>query len=395
MRWATALATSPADHVAIDAALAGLAHDLDNSPADLVFVFASPHFDAQLKGLFAQMRAVWPQVRLVGCSAAGSIGGNQEVEHQAALSLTAASLPGVTIEPLHVLHRQLPDPNASDEAWREALGVSGEGVRHTVILPDPFSMDAHRLINGLHTASPLGVVIGGMASGGEKPGEHRLLLDDAVHRSGAVGVMLSGNLAIDTVVAQGCRPIGAPMFVTQCTRNLITELDGVPALKALQDMVDTLDPVDRALAQQALFVGVVMEQDQQIYGLGDFLIRNLVGVDARTGALVVAARLAVNAVVQFHVRDAAASAADLDRLLKRTRAGWMRPPAGALLFDCLGRGERFFGMPEHDTGLIRAELGGVPIGGFFCNGEIGPVHGRAHVHGYTASLGMFRPRLDS
>lgn len=395
MRWATALAVSTDDRIAIDAALTGLAHELDNNPADLVFAFASTHFEAHLGDLFTHLRAVWPQVRLIGCSAAGSIGGNQELEHQPALSLTAASLPGVTIEPFHVRHRELPAADASPAQWRQTLGVKGEQLRHAVVLPDPFSMDAQRLVDGLQTASPLGVVIGGMASGGEKPNEHRLLLDDQVLRSGAVGVLLSGNLAIDTVVAQGCRPIGAPMFVTQCTRNLINELDGQPALKALQNMVDTLNPVDRALAQQALFVGLVMEQDQQTYGLGDFLIRNLIGVDARSGALVVAARLAVNAVVQFHVRDAAASAADLDRLLKRTGAGLLRRPAGALLFDCLGRGERFFGMPEHDTGLIRGELGGVPIGGFFCNGEIGPVHGRAHVHGYTASLGMFRPRLDS
>lgn len=394
MRWASALAVSATDDVAIDAALAGLAHDLDANPADLVFAFASPHFDAQLKTLFGRVRALWPHARLIGCSAAGGIGGNQEVEQHPALALTAASLPGVTLDPFHLRHRDLPVDDTPAE-WRHALGITGDALRHAVVLPDPFSIDATRLLDGLQAASPLGVVLGGMASGGDKPGENRLLLDDRLHRDGAVGVMLSGNVAIDTVVAQGCRPIGAPMFVTQCTRNLITELDGRPALKALQNMVDTLDPVDRALAQQALFVGVVMEHDRQSYGLGDFLIRNLVGVDARTGALVVAARLATNAVVQFHVRDAAASAADLHRLLKRTRAGLLRPPAGALLFDCVGRGEAFFGMPEHDTGMIRAELGGVPIGGFFCNGEIGPVHGRAHVHGYTASLGMFRPRLDS
>ena len=395
MRWASALATSTDDVAAIDAALVGLAHDLDTNPADVIFAFASLHFIPHLAHLAAQARAIWPDVRVIGCTAAGSIGGNQEVEHGPGLALTAASLPGVLIEPFHILHRDLPDSDADAEIWRQALGVEGDVQRHTVVLPDPFSMDPQRLITGLEGASPLGVVIGGLASGGEKAGEHRLIIDDAVHRQGAVGVMLSGNLAIDTVVAQGCRPVGAPMFVTRCRRNLITELDGRPALEALQSLVDSLTPADVRLAREALFVGLVMQRDQQTYGLGDFLIRNLIGADTKSGALIVAGRLEVNAVVQFHVRDAAASAADLDRLLKRTQEGALRRAAGALLFDCLGRGAGFYGAPEHDTGLIRSELGGVPIGGFFCNGEIGPVHGRAHVHGYTASLGLFRPRLDS
>ncbi|MGK0359437.1 MAG: small ligand-binding sensory domain FIST [Bradymonadia bacterium] len=395
MRWASALAVSNDDIAAIDAALAGLAHDLDANPADIIFAFASADFIPHLKTLAEKARAVWPDVRVIGCSAAGSIGGNQEIEGQPALALTAASLPGVTVEPFHILHRELPLPDADANAWRTALGVDGAAQRHTVVLPDPFSMDPQRLLAGIERVSPLGVIIGGIASGGEKAGEHRLLIDDAVHRQGAVGVMLSGNLAVDTVVAQGCRPIGAPMFVTRCRRNLITELDGQSALLALQGLVNGLSPADRRLASESLFVGMVMQGDQQTYGQGDFLIRTLIGADTGTGALVVAARPEVNAVVQFHVRDAAASAADLGRLLKRSRAEAARPPAGALLFDCVGRGANFYGAPEHDTGLIRSELGAVPIGGFFCNGEIGPIHGRTHVHGFTASLGLFRPRFDS
>lgn len=400
MRWASALAVSVDDVAAIDAALAGLDRDLDANPADVLFAFGSAEFIPRLGHLAAQARAVWPDVRVIGCTAAGCIGGNQEIEGKPALSLTAASLPGVVVEPFHVLHRELPDADADADAWCDALGVpraavADDAVRHAVVLPDPFSMDPQRLIAGLTRVSPLGVIIGGMASGGESAGQHRVLIDDTVYRHGAVGVLLSGNLAVDTVVAQGCRPIGAPMFVTRCRRNLITELDGASALTALQSLVDDLSPADAQLARQALFVGLVMQHDQQTYGQGDFLIRTLIGADTRSGALVVAARPEVNAVVQFHVRDAAASAADLQRLLARTREGAVRAPAGALLFDCVGRGAAFYGAPEHDTGLIRAELGAVPIGGFFCNGEIGPVHGRAHVHGYTASLGLFRPRFDS
>lgn len=385
MRWASSIAADPDSTVAVDAALAALEGGLEHAEADLVLAFASPHFERQLAGLFERIRARWPAARLIGCSAAGVIG----------RALTAASLPGVVIEPFHLLHRQLPPVDAPPAAWAALLGIDRPAQRHAILLPDPFSMDVPRLVTGLEGATPGGVILGGTVSGGDAPGEHRLLLDDQVHRAGAVGVLLSGNVDVDTVVAQGCRPVGAPFFVTRCRGNVITELDGQPALEALQGMIARLEPADAALCQQALFVGLVMDPGQQAYGAGDFLIRYLIGVDSRTGALVIAARVQPNAVVQFHVRDAAASAADLGRLLQRARAGAQRPPAGALLFDCVGRGEAFFGVPEHDSGMIRATLGEVPVGGFFCSGEIGPVRGRTWLHGYTASLGLFRSRLDS
>jgi small ligand-binding sensory domain FIST len=90
------------------------------------------------------------------------------------------------------------------------------------------------------------------------------------------------------------------------------------------------------------------------------------------------------------VRDAATSAVDLDSLLAQTRARRPNdPPSGALLFSCLGRGEHLYGRPDHDTRLLRDHLGPIPVGGFFCNGEIGPVHGTTFLHGYTSAFGLF------
>ena len=93
-------------------------------------------------------------------------------------------------------------------------------------------------------------------------------------------------------------------------------------------------------------------------------------------------------VVQFHLRDARTSAEDLDQLLGRYRG----TPAGSLLFSCLGRGMHLYGRPDHDTDLARRHFGDVPLGGFFCNGEIGPVQGTTFLHGYTSAFGLFRPR---
>jgi small ligand-binding sensory domain FIST len=178
------------------------------------------------------------------------------------------------------------------------------------------------------------------------------------------------------------------MFVTRVDGRVIHELDGRRPLDVLQELVEQADAHDRRLFGHSLFLGVVMREQQPAYGQGDFLIRNIVGLDGERGALAVAALVEAGAVVQFHLRDAKTSADDLDGLLGRQQGP---PPAGALLFSCLGRGAYLYGHPEHDTQAFRRVLGAVPLGGFFCNGEIGPVQGATFLHGYTSAFGLFRP----
>ena len=155
------------------------------------------------------------------------------------------------------------------------------------------------------------------------------------------------------------------------------------------------DIADRELMQHSLFLGLAMRPGEQAYAQGDFLVRNVMGGDADSGALWVGARVHPNQVVQFHLRDAATSAADLEQTLARldTAIGTARP-AGGLLFSCMGRGAGLYGVAGHDSSLVHAALGAVPLGGFFCNGEIGEVAGVPFVHGYTSAIALFRPRGD-
>ena len=229
-----------------------------------------------------------------------------------------------------------------------------------------------------------------MASGGREAGENALFLGPERLGSGLVGIALSGNISVDTIVAQGCRPVGDPMFVTSCRDNVVLEIDGRRPRDILHELYGRLEARDKDLFREALFLGIVMQEAQSQYGQGDFLIRNVVGFDPDSGALAVGARLKENQVVQFHLRDARTSAEDLQALL----AAHPREPSahGSLLFSCLGRGEHLYGRPDHDTDAFHEHLGEVPLGGFFCNGEIGPVHGTTFLHGYTSSFGLFRPR---
>lgn len=377
MRWGSAASTAPDLAAAVDEASAVVREALAGAVPDLAVAFVSPHHAAAYADLPGLVRAALGGGLLLGCSAGGVIGGGRELEDQPGLSLTAATLPDVVVTPFHL-----------DAPAR--LPVAAGEAPSFILLPDPFTFDVDELLHLLDATCPGSSVIGGLASGGRAPGANALYLGQTVHRRGMVGVALTGDVAVDTIVAQGCRPIGEPMFVTRSERNVIHELDGRRAGAVLQELYDGSGADDRALFRQSLFLGIVMREDRQEYRHGDFLIRNVMGIDGKTGALVVSALVRDGMVVQFHLRDARTSDADLDEMLERYRG----VPAGALLFSCLGRGKQLYGAPDHDTAAFRRRTGEVPLGGFFCNGEIGPVHGTTYLHGYTSAFGLFRPRRE-
>jgi small ligand-binding sensory domain FIST len=270
--------------------------------------------------------------------------------------------------------------------------LPGPEDTHVILLVDPFGADLEAWVPALDARFPRGAKIGGIASGAAQPGRNLLFLGEDALRAGAVGVALSGDLAVDTVVAQGCRPVGPPLFVTGARENVLYELDGQRPLDVLQRIFAAASPAEQHLFQGSLFLGIELRAQQSRFDSGDFLIRNLLGADRESGALHVAADLAGRRVVQFHLRDGAAAAADLEWRLARSAAAGAKDAAGALLFSCLGRGAGLFGEPDHDSRAFGRALGPVPLAGFFCNGEIGPVEGTTFLHGYTSAFGIFRRR---
>jgi small ligand-binding sensory domain FIST len=123
---------------------------------------------------------------------------------------------------------------------------------------------------------------------------------------------------------------------------------------------------------------------------GDFLIRNLLGADPRSGSIAVGALPRLGQTIQFQRRSAAAATEDMEELLARARKQLGdRPIYGGCLCSCNGRGKNLFGRPHHDAQLVQQRLGPMGLAGFFCNGEIGPVGEKSFLHGYTASLALF------
>jgi small ligand-binding sensory domain FIST len=392
MKWCSTVSEKPRLEAAVSEAVTDVRRALQGVVPDLLVAFVSSHHASQYGDLPAMLCDEFPGAVLVGCSARSVIGGGREIEDQPGLSLTAACLPGVDVVAFHIASDALPDPHSRVEAWNRLVGMTVEREPQFVVLSDPFSFDIERLARGLDRHFPSSRTVGGVASGGRTPGDNALYLGQRVYRSGLVGIALAGDIALDTVVAQGCRPIGNPMFVTRCRENWLLELDGRPSLEVLQELYRSLSPEDQELCRGSLFLGLEMRGSQAEYRQGDFLIRNLVGSDPATGSIAVGALLHDTQVVQFHLRDARTSAEDLDRRLSTYRTQIDPGSArGALLFSCLGRGAHLYGRAGHDSEALRRSLGDVAVGGFFCNGEIGPVAGTTHLHGYTSAFGIFGP----
>ncbi|MFZ5861687.1 MAG: FIST signal transduction protein [Nitrospirota bacterium] len=362
-------------------------------PVDLAFLFVSPHHAdglADAAAIVAERLA--PRV-LLGCTGEGIIGLDQEIEGQPAMAVWAAAMPGVTLAPFH----------ATFEHGGNGVQVEGFPAPETVgapslfvLLAEPFSTPGTEFLGLLDHQFPGAKAVGGMSSGGRAPGENRLLIGDTVATEGVVGVALSGNLPIATVVSQGCRPVGGRFLITRAEGNVIYELGGRPAFGCLQEMYAALSPAEQELARRGLHLGLTINEAQSQFERGDFLVRGLVGADQQEGSLAVGDLVREGQTVQFHIRDRESASEDLNTLLAaQDQPNHAPTPEAALLFSCNGRGRRLFGRAHHDVTMVRSRLGKIPVAGFFAQGEIGPVGGTNFLHGFTASLAIFGGDADA
>ena len=393
MRWASAVDTDNSLTAAVDHAAEKLFNDLGKQEPDLLTVFVSGQHAPYFEQLPDLLRREFDGAFLFGCCATGVIGGGREVEDRPGLALTGAVLPGVRMKGIHLDAAQVPPVYAEQRVWEDAMQMTASQQPSFLVLADPYSFETETLVKGLDRAYPSTAKVGGLASGARQAGGTALYLGSQAYRSGAIALALTGNVQIDAVVAQGCRPIGDPMFVTAAHENLVRELDGHVPRDVLATLFEQLPSADREIFSQSLFLGLAMRGDAEQYVPGDFLIRNILGMDPQSGALWVNAQVPANSVVQFHLRDASTSAYDLERALTHYRASTLSAASsGALLFSCTGRGMGLYGQTDHDSNAFRRLVADVPVGGFFCDGEIGPVHNSTYVHGYTSAFAVFSER---
>lgn len=389
MIWASALSTLPTTSTALTELKRAVDQQLDGRRPDLVCAFASSHHSDNYLQIAQRISVHFSPRASIGCSAAGLVGGGYEKEQGPALVLCAAYLPGVEIHPFHATANQCPNADASPDAWADLVGAGREQHTHFILLANlagPPAFDPRPLLAGLDFAYPGCTQIGGLASASDY---NAFFLDGALHSNGLVGVALQGNLHVDALVARGCRPIGQPMTANTCEDHLLFQLDDRPASQVLADLYHSLPAADQERMRQGLLIGVASTELKDELEPEDFLMRNIVHMDHEKGYLAIGDTLRPGQTVQFHLRDAAAASEDLEILLERYCCEGSEP-AGALLFTCTGRGQQLFGTANYDSNTFFKRVGDVPLTGFFCNGEIGPIGRDTHLHGYTSSFGLFR-----
>lgn len=412
-RLAAGVSGNPDSAKAAERACAQCAEGLGSGTVDLAMLFVSAHHVESMGAIAAVVRRELRVDCLVGVSGEGIVGGRAELERAPGVSVLAARLPGVSVVPF------TGDDLAPFDESPEGLAKLGRGfgadseLRAAFVFADPFSVPIMGLLPAMNRAraegGSQGAIIGGLASAAAKAGGNALVLDDAVYRSGLVGLSLRGPVRVDTVVSQGCRGFGPNLVVTKAKKNAILELSGRPALHVVRDTVESLPEEDKKLLEKGLFVGRVINEYKERFGRDDFLIRNVVGVDDNHNAIYVSDFLRVGQTIRFHMRDAKTADEDLAMLLDAQQL--RDPPLGGLLISCNGRGTRLFETPGHDAEAIARAFapgrggeelakGGkeidpglgtmLPVAGFHAGGEIGPVGGESYLHGHTACLALFR-----
>lgn len=392
LRFASALSQAPQPDAAVDEVIQALTH----KPAgrvDLLVMFASAHHRESLEQLQCRLaEALEPRVS-VGATAAGVIGLGQEIERSPGLAVLVAEMPGVLLHPFSFRQSDWPAVLQSPQALRDAVQrgrADATPPKAVLMLADPFSTPTSNVLQMFSQCWPKTPVMGGLASAGTAPGGNRLLLNGQLTPDAAVGVAFGGPVRVDCTVSQGCRPIGKPYVITRSQRHIVQELGGRSALRVIHELIQSLDDEDRKLVStRGLVVGRVINEYKDRFGVGDFLIRHLVGVDQTTGQIAIGdPQIRVGQTIQFHVHDHRAAEQDLRMLLQIQKLHG--PAEAALLFSCNGRGTHLFGHPHADVGMVQEALGQIPLAGCFAAGELGPIGEENFVHGHTASLLVFR-----
>ena len=383
MKAGGALVLTADPGVAATRAVAQATAALEDAPASLAVLFASAHFLGSAEALVAAVAEQTGPLPLIGCVGEAVAGGPREVESEPAVSLWL----GAGLGPVESFAMDFVRTSSGGAYGGYQFPPQAAGVH--LMICDPFTFPADGLLSHLNEQRPGAVVMGGMASAALRSRQSRLFLDDRVLYRGAVGVHLP-QAEVHPLVAQGCRPVGDAYIITGAEGNVIGELGGRPPLVRLREMAAALPARDQELLAEGVLLGVVIDEYRAEPGQGDFLVRGVIGADPDSGAIAVGDEIQVGQTVQFHVRDAASADEDLRRALARESAALGgRRLAGALLFTCNGRGSRMFAEPDHDAGLIAAMLGDIPLAGFFCAGELGPVGGQNFLHTFTASIALF------
>jgi small ligand-binding sensory domain FIST len=366
-----------------------LRRQLRTPRVSLGLVFMTPRFFPQAKQVLEILRVHAQVPLLAGCSSQSLIVNGQEVEQEAGVALGLYALPGAELQGFHFTQEQVEEANGPGY-WRLETGLEPEQTNGWLAFIDPYHLDSEGWLRSWNEAYAPEPVLGGLASGDFSEQRTQIYLNGDVFETGGVAVSVGGAVRLAGVTSQGCTPIGETWTLTKVEQNIIHEIGNRPAYEVLAETFNHLTPEEQKKARGNLFIGLVVNEYLEDFHRGDFLVRNLLGADPRSGSIAVGALPRTGQTMQFQRRSAAAANEDMAVLLARARERLGQTPIyGACLCCCNGRGQNLFGRPNHDAQMVQERFGPLGLAGFFCNGEIGPVGERNFLHGFTGSLALF------
>lgn len=356
------------------AAVAECARQLggDAGGANLGFLYASDAFADRLDTVLDQLRAATGVASWVGSVGTGVCASGREYHEVPALCLMLARLPEDSFRVFGTVDSGLEGLLREHGAW-----IRDTGCRFGIAHGDPANPLLPGLVVRLAAALNDGFLVGGLTSA---RGAHAQVAG-GVTSGGLSGVLLAPQVAVATHLTQSCLPLGDTHEITDCQDNVVLTLDHRPALDVFVEEVGEALAGD--LRQAALHIGATLPVPGS--DTGDYLVRNLVGFDPRRRLLAVGERLQAGQRLGFCRRDPAGAREDMERMLAELRARAGAAPRGALYYSCVGRGRHLFGDDPEELGAIERKFPGLPLAGFFCNGEIS----YNRLYGYTGVLALF------
>src|SRR5499427_9876694 len=353
--------------------------------ADIAIVFAGiKHDDDEYAGVLSAVRRTLPDAAVIGCSATGVLTGAEEVENANAVVVQVLDGDGPLPTPLF-LPGVRGEPRAAGaklgQRARDALDGEVEGAA-VAVLVDPAELDAADFVAGIADAAPGLLITGAGASGGEAG--CRVFWEDSAHADSAVALVLPRALHPSLGMTQGCQALGDPLTITAADGNLILEIEGRPAVEALDRTLS--DPRHPGLRQMTahLLAGI---GERGSGGRSNYVVRPFAVAEGERAALAVAEPVRTGQTICFTLRDAIGARDDMKAMLdEQAEARGTDTPKFGFYFNCAGRGSALYGQPGLDPELIRRRFGALSLAGIESSFEIAPTFGRPRIHMFTGVL---------
>ncbi len=359
---------------------------LPDGNADLVLLYATVDHAGALERELAALHPMTGTRNIVGCSGLGILTDGGEVEGESGVAVMTMASDTVRARPF-VRDALKGNDGAAGRDIADAVGPDRPSL--TVLLADGYKSRPDVMLDGLSRAGHSGPVVGAASSENGSHGRTYQFYEDRVTSNSVVGFSLSGAFEAVIDITQGCQPVGEPMIITKAHENLIFEIDGRPAFEVFAALVGKPFQQDLRRALAFVFVGLAPDPRQTEIEPGQYLVRNIIGVDAPRGILAVAQPVEAGQPLIFALRDGQRAREDLQQMLERQAARLEgRTPRMGFYFNCCARGSGLYGVAGIDTAYIRQALGDVPIIGFFGNYELGPLAGANHLLTYTGVLAL-------